>query len=796
MASESSRHASAESAASPPPGADRAEDPAWADLGRWDAVFELPNVAIHTNVLPNGTVLFWGRRDRPTGSMHEHECTPYLWDPRTGELTPTPQPTLADGTTVNLFCAGHAFLPDGRLLVAGGHRIDGDGLDQASIYDWRTNTWTAIPVMNERRWYPTATALADGTVLVSSGSYLNNGTFIINDVPQIWDGDQWRPTANFIGLPLYPHMHVAPDGQVFMSGSNARTYLLNTDGAGAWTPLPEPGGVRRNGAREYGPSVMYDTGKVIYIGGGNDAGTDLPTAAAEVIDLGADPPAWRATAPMRFPRRQHNATILADGTVLVTGGTRGPGFNDLSPGMPVHVAELWDPGTETWTELAAEDVDRCYHGTAVLLPDATVLSAGSGEFANGDEPNDPRDSHRDAQIFHPPYLFRGPRPEIVSAPEEIAYGEAFSLRVSGPDVERVTWVRLGSVTHAFDENQLINVLEFSFDDDGLTVAAPKRPEICPPGHCMLFVLSEAGVPSLARIVRVGPPAPQPRAAASPALAEARAGHGPRRQDAHAGAGRRREDTIVRHSCHGRPDLEVSLRARVVLGRGIRGIEEAGRGRGSAADRERRALDRRGLPSSSRPAGSRSLARADRPLGQRQLRLPRRRGDCHGRRWRARRRLAADRSLSRRPSEADATGPGYEVAVGPPNEQRQRRHERRTGCVPELGERPSRPPRRERAGACHWPIGKDGCRMGSVRSKIRASTARQCPRHGLRTCFENPGPTRCEALWNSSVGPGCGNVRSDGSRTPGRSRSVRREAPSGRLGALRHCHPVRAEVHGR
>ncbi|MGH3927484.1 MAG: galactose oxidase early set domain-containing protein, partial [Pseudonocardiaceae bacterium] len=115
-------------------------------------------------------------------------------------------------------------------------------------------------------------------------------------------------------------------------------------------------------------------------------------------------------------------------------------------------------------------------------------------------------------------LFRGPRPQIVTAPEEILYGESFSLGVSGPDVARVTWIRLGSVTHAFDENQLINMLEFSSDEGGLTVAAPERPEMCPPGHYQLFVLSEAGVPSLARIVRISSPAP--RAAVSPGVAGA------------------------------------------------------------------------------------------------------------------------------------------------------------------------------------------------------------------------------------------------------------------------------------
>lgn len=496
---------------SPPAAASGGDDPAWRRLGRWDPVFELPNVAIHTHLLPNGTVLFWGRRDQPSGSLNEHECTPHLWDPRTGALSQTPQPTRANGEKVNVFCAGHAFLPDGRLLVAGGHIVDSDGLDQACVYDYRTNTWTALPPMNRGRWYPTATALADGRVLVMSGSFIRDGAVIINDLPQIWDGQQWQPTVNFIGLPLYPRLHVAPDGRAFMSGTNAQTYLLDTAGNGTWTPLPAPGGMRKNGVREYAPAVMYEPGKVLYVGGGNGGASDVPTAAAEVIDLHQNPPAWRATASMNIPRRQHNATILADGSVLVTGGTRGPGFNDLAPGSPVHTAELWDPLTETWTQLAAEDVDRCYHATALLLADATVLSAGGGEFAVGTGANDPRDSHRNAQIFHPPYLFRGPRPQITSAPERVDYGQSFPLSVSGPPVGRVTWIRLGSATHAFDQNQRINHLAFRVATQdqnmaSLSVDAPERPQISPPGHYLLFALSQDGVPSHARIVQIGSPA--------------------------------------------------------------------------------------------------------------------------------------------------------------------------------------------------------------------------------------------------------------------------------------------------
>jgi galactose oxidase len=485
------------------------ENSAWAHLGRWDPVFNLPNVAIHTHVLPNGKVLFWGRRDQPTGAMHEHECTPYVWDPRTRELVPTPQPKRADGAKVNLFCSGHAFLPDGRLLVVGGHATDGDGLDQACVYDYRTNTWTALPVMNERRWYPTATALPDGTVLVSSGSYKDNGRIVINGIPQIWDGHRWVPTAHFTGLPLYSRMHVAPSGRIVVSGPNAQTYMLDTGSQDTWTALPWPPGMRQNGERQYGASMNYDAGKVIHIGSGNDEATDVPTAAAEVMDLCANPPVRREIASMHFPRRQHNVTVLADGSVLLTGGTTGSGFNDLSPGKPIHVAELWDPVTEAWKELAAEDVDRCYHASAVLLPDATVLSAGGGEFTVDGQPNDPKDNHRNAQIFHPPYLFYGPRPEIISAPQEISYGETFSLETSGPGIGKVTWIRLPSVTHVLDHSQCINVLKFRFEGTRLTITAPERPEMCPPGHYLLFVLSRAGVPSLARIVRISLPMATP-----------------------------------------------------------------------------------------------------------------------------------------------------------------------------------------------------------------------------------------------------------------------------------------------
>ena len=300
-------------------------------------------------------------------------------------------------------------------------------------------------------------------------------------------------------------MHVASDGRVFMSGPNDRTLLLKTTDPGQWTEVA----FRAAGNRDYCPSVLYDVDNVIFIGGGNNANTHAPTADVEIIDLKENPPKWRKTNKMNFPRRQHNATVLPDGTVLVTGGTRGGGglnngFNDLGPGQPVHVAELWDPATRNWTELTAELVDRCYHATLVLLPDGTVLSAGGGEYrADNVNDNDPQDSHRQAQLFFPPYLFKGPRPAITAAPASVKQGDTFDVSTPQPDdIGKVSWVRLPSVTHSFDENQRINFLQFQRRPGGLSVSTPASPNVCPPGHYMLFALSKAGVPSIARIIQV------------------------------------------------------------------------------------------------------------------------------------------------------------------------------------------------------------------------------------------------------------------------------------------------------
>lgn len=366
--------------------------------------------------------------------------------------------------------------------------------------------------MNEGRWYPTATLLASGEVLVTSGSFLGATQPENNPIPQIWDGTEWRALNGNV-LSLYPRQHVLSDGRVFVAGSNPVSEMLGLAGAGTWSDAPS----RAHGDRQYAPSVMYAPGRIIFIGGGNDAVTNVPTAAVEVIDFNEDVPAWRPTASMWRRRRQHNATLLPDGTILVTGGTQGgggidKGFNDLSEGEAVREAELWDPSTGTWTLLAGEATDRCYHSTAILLPDATVLSAGGGEYNPGGQPIKASDVHPDGQIFHPPYLFRGARPVIEDAPAEAEYGAEIAVRLSGPAPARMTAVKLGSVTHSLDANQRLIELTFDVDGDDATVTIPANRDDYPPGFYMLFALSRDGVPSVARMIRIGGAVPQAPAA--------------------------------------------------------------------------------------------------------------------------------------------------------------------------------------------------------------------------------------------------------------------------------------------
>lgn len=447
-----------------------------ATKGAWAAPIAWPAVAIHAALLPNGSVLTYGRMAR----------APLLWNPANpAAFQNLPHPA-------DLFCSGHAFLPDGRLLIAGGHSgTDNFGTKTTYLFDPATASWTRSQDMQNGRWYPTTTTLANGEVLAISGGD-TAGTY--NLIPEVWQDGTWRAlTTASRWAPYYPMMFLAPDGRVFQAGPERQTAFLNTSGTGSWSAGP----LNNFGNRGYGSAVMFDGGKILLVGGGT------PTSSTEVIDLNVGG-GFRTVGPMSVARRQVNATLLADGTVLATGGTNSAGFNASPTDSRVLDAERWDPSTEVWTPLARMSHHRLYHATALLLPDGRVLSVGSGEPPASGQVND-----LTAELFSPPYLFKpdgtpASRPEITDAPLSVSYGQQFTVQSpQASSIVRATWIRLSSVTHSFNQNQRMNRLVTSVDGPTtVSVTAPAGPTHAPPGHYMLFLIDANGIPSVAKIVRI------------------------------------------------------------------------------------------------------------------------------------------------------------------------------------------------------------------------------------------------------------------------------------------------------
>jgi galactose oxidase-like protein/Kelch motif protein len=216
-----------------------------------------------------------------------------------------------------------------------------------------------------------------------------------------------------------------------------------------------------------------------------------------VVDLNGPQPTVTPTANISQLRKWSNATVMADGKVLVTGGSAVA--NQLT-GV-AYAAEIWDPATGRWTLGADASKPRLYHSTALLLPGGSVLTAGGG--APGPVNN------LNAEIYYPPYLYDAfgqpaVRPSLVVAPGllQLHLDQQFSVTVgSGDQISRVTLVHTGAVTHTFDSGQRFLDLLFTQAGQTLTITLPTTdPNVIVPGYYMGFVFNQAGVPSIAVIV--------------------------------------------------------------------------------------------------------------------------------------------------------------------------------------------------------------------------------------------------------------------------------------------------------
>ena len=336
--------------------------------------------------------------------------------------------------------------------------------------------------------------MGDGRVLVTSG-YNQNASDLVT-TPEVYNvaANSWTtlPSATQ-AQPVYPFQYQLPDGRILWAGASetaTATKVLDV-ATQTWTTV--------DGRVIDGSSIVnYAPNKFMKAGSAADSGDSGPSSRTSfTLDMSQPNPTWQPSGSMAFARSFANLTALPDGTVLATGGdTEKSGFNDANG---VREAERWNPSTGAWTTMARMGEARLYHSVALLLPDGRVFVAGGG----GD-PGVP--DHKTAQIYSPPYLFKGPRPTISSAPGTVQYGA--STFVATPDsanIASVSLIRTGSATHSFDQNGRALSLPFTKTAGGLNVQMPATGNTAPPGYYMLSIVNSAGVPSVSSMVRF--PAP-------------------------------------------------------------------------------------------------------------------------------------------------------------------------------------------------------------------------------------------------------------------------------------------------
>ncbi len=404
----------------------------------------------------------------------------------------------------DMFCNGMVVLADGRVFVNGGNLAYDPfhGQPKNAAFDPATGVFTDLQNMAHGRWYPTVTTLGDGSVMTFSGLDENGST---NSTVEIYTpGSGWSQQypAGWTP-PLYPRMHLLPNGNVLYSGSGTGSRIFNTTNK-SWSAVVAT--TNYSGTRGYGTSVLLPLrpsngykGRVMIFGGGNPA-----TATTEILDTSAQTLQWQNGPAMSQGRIEMNATILPNGKVLATGGST----KDEDATTKSLNADLYDPVSNTFSSAGQNVYARLYHSNALLLPDATVLLLG-GNPARGTY-------EQHMEIYSPAYLFNSDgtaavRPAITSVSNsEIAYGGAFDIQTpNAATITSVVLVRPGAPTHAFDMDQRLVELTFTTGAGVLTATAPPNGNIAPPGYYMMFVLNSSGIPSVATWVHLTSAPPPP-----------------------------------------------------------------------------------------------------------------------------------------------------------------------------------------------------------------------------------------------------------------------------------------------
>jgi hypothetical protein len=465
----------------------------------------------------------------------------------------------------DLFCSDQAQLADGRILIAGGtdwynepavmDRNNGDPADVgiaelegtriARIFNPATNTYQQVGHMKFGRWYPGLVTLADGKVSVFGGvTKLIKATQGSNvRRTETFDPATGQWTENYVdssseaSLPLFPRLFLMPNNKILYAGAG-QTWSPEGQAVDEilwafqqfWNPSTnkwEQIGVAPLGAIGGAPEVMlalqppYDRATVMTIGGTllPSPGSYFATPFTTLTTVTASGTVSASRGALLNNRRWYSSAVtLPTGQVIAFSGASQDEVTMTGFELPVHQAELYDPAKGTWAPLASGNRDRTYHNSAVLLPDGRVLVGGHAPIPTGVGFVDAYGAHHDLipgvtanndrdpsfEVFSPPYLFKGPRPAISAVQSGIKWGTTFTI--DSPQtaaVGQVVLSRLPSAQHITDSDARTIRLGYTKSGTTITATAPPSGVIAPPGYYYLFVINTSGVPSVARIVKVG-----------------------------------------------------------------------------------------------------------------------------------------------------------------------------------------------------------------------------------------------------------------------------------------------------
>ena len=463
--------------------------------GVFGAAVKWPIIPIHAILLPDGRVMNYG--SNATGAQGA-QLIYDVWTPTLGTGT-SAHTVLPNTTSTDIFCSAQSLLPNGDVLAAGGDlTVNGarsSANNDTTIFSTSADTLTANTPMTYARWYGSLVSLPNGQLAIFGGRQ-NVGTLwpaVGAQTPELYDpaSKSWTlltgaTSAHAFGSDewYYPRSFLAPGGKVFVLANNGRTYYASTAGVGSIT--------KSNVVAPIGdstlPTIPFAPGKLLSL---------RLNQAVVVVDYTTATPVITPTGNMDQVRYYASGTVMADGKVLITGGSQ---VQNVLTGV-AYQAQIWDPATGHWTAGATATKARLYHSNALLLPDASVLTGGGG--APGPVKN------LNAEIYYPPYLYAPSgaaaiRPVISAiASTFVNPGDTLNITVGATDIiSRMTFIRLGSATHNYNPDQRFIALTSTQEGQNVTAVLPSDTTVLLPGYYMLFAFNTAGVPSRAKIVNV------------------------------------------------------------------------------------------------------------------------------------------------------------------------------------------------------------------------------------------------------------------------------------------------------